>query len=562
MYLNRLVKIPDVPGKITLRKKGSTVYVSYEYAREYAPERKFNIPKRVMIGKQSKNDPDMMQPNDNYLKYFSGTDLLDESLSADRSSCLRIGSCILFEHILRESGIFELLRQRVGTADLALLMDLVAYTLISENNAGQHFSDYAYQHPSAGREMHVYSDQEIAVFLKSLREKGGEDSLKSWNASRDHTVPVCIFFGSSMREKESGDNEPAFPGDEREEPVSYAIAYDASNADPLFPIMFPGGTGEHTRVETAVRTAEEYGYRNITCVFDKGFGKDNILDAVKNGYHVLIRSGSSHPRAEEMILKHKGTFERNRKNIVTSYDLHGVTVQDSLYEDPGRECSYHIFYSPRVRRQDEEEVRIRIRRISVYLKSRCGHVYTAEAPVEKYYDLTIDEHGILQDFSMKKDAVNRELGLCGYFVIVTSEKMSAREAFGLYTIRDETEKLFHGDRYYLDPFSEEYRNESSAGKSFVEFVALIVRARIYKVILKEREDPDSVLKHMSVSGILKELERIELIRGQDGVYGHDQIISGKQNTILNAFGVSAEQFRDRTQRISEQLEKSSPYKVK
>ncbi|MBR3312181.1 MAG: hypothetical protein IKG15_10220 [Solobacterium sp.] len=561
MYLNRLVKIPDVPGKITLRKKGSTVYVSYEYARDYSPERKFNIPKRVMIGKQSKSALDMMQPNENYLKYFSGTDLLDESLSADRSSCLRIGSCILFEHIMHESGISELLRQQVGAADLALLMDLVAYTLICENSAGQHFSDYAYQHPSAGREMHVYSDQEIAVFLKSLREKGAEESLKLWNKSRDHTVPVCIFFGTSMRDQESGDNEPGFPGEERRKAVSYAIAYDASNSDPLFPIMFPGGTGEHTRVETAVRTAEEYGYRNITCVFDRGFGKDNILDAVENGYQILIRSGSSHPRAEEIILKQKGTFERNRRNIVSSYDLHGITVRDHMYEDPERELSYHVFYSPRVRRRDEEEVKIRIRRISTYLKSKCGHAYSPGLWDTKYFDLTIDEHGILQGFSMKKDAVNKELGLCGYFMIITSENMAARDAFSLYTIRDETEKLFHGDRNYLDPFSNEYRNESSAGKSFVEFVALVVRSRIYRRILENRENTDSVLKHMTVSGILKELERIELIRGQDGIYGHDQIISGRQNAILKAFGISAEQFRDRTLHISEQLEKSSPYRV-
>ena len=64
-----------------------------------------------------------------------------------------------------------------------------------------------------------------------------------------------------------------------------------------------------------------------------------------------------------------------------------------------------------------------------------------------------------------------------------------------------------------------------------------------------------------VNDILKELERIELIRGQDGIYGHDQIISGRQNAILKAFGISAEQFRDRTLHISEQLEKSSPYRV-
>jgi hypothetical protein len=38
----------------------------------YAPERKFNITKRVTIGNHSKDDDIMMQPNQNYRIYFTG----------------------------------------------------------------------------------------------------------------------------------------------------------------------------------------------------------------------------------------------------------------------------------------------------------------------------------------------------------------------------------------------------------------------------------------------------------------------------------------------------------
>ena len=63
MYLEFPVKIPDVPGKMTRRKKGEAVYIEYEYDRIYDPQRQFTTAKRSIIGKQAQIDPLMMQPN-------------------------------------------------------------------------------------------------------------------------------------------------------------------------------------------------------------------------------------------------------------------------------------------------------------------------------------------------------------------------------------------------------------------------------------------------------------------------------------------------------------------
>ncbi len=56
MYLDTVVKIPDVQGKITCRSKKGTTYVEYEYAREYLPERKYTIPKRKTIAYRDNTD--------------------------------------------------------------------------------------------------------------------------------------------------------------------------------------------------------------------------------------------------------------------------------------------------------------------------------------------------------------------------------------------------------------------------------------------------------------------------------------------------------------------------
>lgn len=70
MYLDFLVKIPFVQGKITRRKKKDAVYVEYEYDRIYDPVRQYTFPKRVTIGKLSETDPELMQPNQNFLNIF------------------------------------------------------------------------------------------------------------------------------------------------------------------------------------------------------------------------------------------------------------------------------------------------------------------------------------------------------------------------------------------------------------------------------------------------------------------------------------------------------------
>lgn len=80
MYLDMLVKIPDIQGKITRKKKGNAIYINYEYGRKYDPERKFNIPQRATIGKQSNADVSMMQPNQNFLMYFPGSELRMRSI--------------------------------------------------------------------------------------------------------------------------------------------------------------------------------------------------------------------------------------------------------------------------------------------------------------------------------------------------------------------------------------------------------------------------------------------------------------------------------------------------
>ena len=64
------IKIPELPKKINLKEKDGIIYVRYLAERNYDPEKKYNVPEWVMIGKQVDGMPGLMIPNDNYEQIF------------------------------------------------------------------------------------------------------------------------------------------------------------------------------------------------------------------------------------------------------------------------------------------------------------------------------------------------------------------------------------------------------------------------------------------------------------------------------------------------------------
>ena len=137
---------------------------------------------------------------------------------------------------------------------------------------------------------------------------------------------------------------------------------------------------------------------------------------------------------------------------------------------------------------------------------------------------------------------------------MTSQKMTAKEALELYKSRDASEKLFKGDKSYLGNKSMRvYTDESVSAKIFIEFVALIIRSRFYTMLKDENEKLESRQNYMTVPAAIRELEKIEMIRGMDRIYRLDHAITATQKTILGAFGINVPYIKDRVNRISEQL---------
>lgn len=108
-------------------------------------------------------------------------------------------------------------------------------------------------------------------------------------------------------------------------------------------------------------------------------------------------------------------------------------------------------------------------------------------------------------------------GFARYFVIITSEKMTAAQA-----------------------------------KIFIEFVALIIRSRFY-TCLKEQTQKSGKKNYMTVPAAISELEKIELIRQSDRGYRMDYAVTATQKEILKAFNMTAANIRTQAAAMNEDL---------
>ena len=560
MYLNYEVRIPDVPGKINQVKKGKAIYVRYVVGRTYHPEKKYNVPDQRIIGKRSENDPEKMVPNENYVKYFGGLEQPEERSETCRSSCVRIGAFLVIRKILEDYRLPAVIEKYFGTRDGGLVADLVSYSIISENNAAQYYPAYAYNHPLFTEKMHIYSDTKVSDFLVSVTDDQRIGLVNEWNEARDHREKIYISYDSTNKNCQAGDIEfveYGHPKDDKGLPVfNYSIAYDTANKEPLFYEQYPGSIVDISQLQFMLEKAKGYGYKKVGFILDRGyFGKENIQYMDQCGYDFVIMIKGMGAFVKGLILGKRGSFENIREYSIRKYKVSGTTVKRSLYAGDGKERYFHIYYSDQKASAEHEQIEAKIDRMAKYLDKVKGKKVTIGDGFKQYFYLeTYEKDGTFLYAREKTDAVQQEINLCGYFVIITSKKMTAGEALELYKSRDASEKLFRGDKSYLGNESLRVQSDEAAGaKILIEFIALIVRCRIYTLLKDEMDRLKKSPNYMTVPAAIRELEKIEMVRQTDGVYRMDHAVTATQKAILRAFDIDAEYVRREAGKLSKIL---------
>ena len=563
MYLNQAVKIPENTAGITRKKIKGVTYVYYAYGRKYDPKKKYTVPQNTTIGKCTEDDPEMMYPNTNFLRFFPDVELPEEKdAQVYRSSCLRIGTYMVLRRIIAEYRLEEMLWPIIGK-DTGLFLDLAIYTIITENNVAQYYPDYAYNHPLFTREMRIYSDSKVSSFLNGLTMDQSIAFQNAWNENHDHREKIYISYDSTNKNCQAGDIDFVEYGHAKDDQgapiINYSIAYDTKNAVPLFYEDYPGSIVDITQLQYMLEKAKGYGYRKAGFILDRGyFSKENIHYMDKCGYDFVIMMKGMKDLVKDLVLEVKGSFEEDRRCSIRDYKVSGITVQRQLYPSDKEKRYFHIYYNDRKKSSEREHFEANIDRMAEVLKKYEGTQYRPQGAFTKYFDIIYHHEGEPEEKFMYgrelHEVINEEIKLCGYFVIITSEKMTAAEALELYKGRDASEKLFRGDKSYLGNRTfRTHTDEATQAKIFVEFVALIIRNRLHTYLQRQRIANGNRQNYMNVPAAIRELEKIEMVRLHDQNYHLAHGVTATQKEILKAFGMTAANIRSQAVGINDDL---------
>ena len=167
-------------------------------------DKKYAVPLRAIVGKVSADDPESMYPNENFQIYFPDAEIPDELPFAYRSCCLRIGSHVVIQKVMREYDLQTMLAKRFGK-ETGLILDLASYLIVDEENAGQYYPDFAFSHPLFTDKMTIYSDSKISRLLSSMTKDQFIGFLDDWNENRDHKNRIYVSYDSTNKNCDAGD---------------------------------------------------------------------------------------------------------------------------------------------------------------------------------------------------------------------------------------------------------------------------------------------------------------------------------------------------------------------
>jgi hypothetical protein len=317
--------------------------------------------------------------------------------------------------------------------------------------------------------------------------------------------------------------------------INLGVVYGEPSASPLCYRMYPGSIHDVNTLRNAVMETELFrGGKNLF-VLDKGFysqanlrrleGMDFIIPLPIRtcAYRELVVSARDQIRSACYAIRQgKQVYYAIRKPVT----LAGTEFTAHVYLDPGRQHS------------EGELLLCGLLEGEALVRSEG---FTDKGKLETY--LADQMPGFLPYFTIRKRGTNYVLHRCaekidavlggmGIFVLVTNLGLTSERILDYYRERDGVEKCFDSLKNNL--FLKRLRVHSGDGVEgllFIEFIALILRSRIAKVLRETKS-----LKSLYIPELLSELRKLKQISiGKKKVLTE---ISKRQKDIFTAFGIA------------------------
>lgn len=268
----------------------------------------------------------------------------------------------------------------------------------------------------------------------------------------------------------------------------------------------------------------------------------------------------------KLIVEHGNEVKEKSRQYIAKYNVYGKTFKGALLSS-NVERFFHIYWNSVIAESERNAVMSHANKQETKIKNAINRKtkYSAKEiknlscwfklKTVKDGKLKVNTRGksknkekledafIIIAYEKNSDAIDEDIKKCGFSILVTSEEMTALEAYEAYSKRDCVEKTFRALKSSLGMYSIGVHSEESIhGKTFIWFIASILRSLIF---IKTSSLRIKDKKRYTVPAILNALDAVKADRDLNtNKYTRRYRSDKTQASIFSACGINDEDVYD------------------
>lgn len=520
VFMNSLVDIPDDKG-VHMKSAGAKgeKYV-YKYVKYFRNSDGNPRNKAKEIGKFDPSSGKMF-PNSNYFEMYH----LDPALP-DVSVC-DYGYSYLVLKACRDIGLFDVLTQVFGNRAMDIVV--IASYIIREGNVMDGIDDWQERNYFPGFNK-LLTSQSTSRFFASISTKQQNDFFKSWvkralsGGSVCYDVTSISSYSQEMTSVERGYNRD---GDDLAQ-YNLGMFCDEFTKMPLYYNRYNGSLTDRTNLSYVLANAKAVGIERVKMVLDGGFWSEECLTNLKDLCEAFtVGMPISLTESAKILAENGGDIEKYA-NELTAHHIYCVPVVAEICGVVGRVL---LYFDPQSRVSQRVEISEHIDKLKAELSrlKRCPK--NKRKRFAPYFIITKHENDSGFDYIVNTENVEKMRKNKGYFLIFSTDmNTTPSDVLEHYRAKDVDEKLFAQIKVEMDGGRIRTHNEATTdGKTFVTFIACVIRAYLLRKLAKYLTDNSTSLKKA-----FNQMSNITILSGQDG-FRFTKALTKKQKQILSAF---------------------------
>jgi hypothetical protein len=458
--------------KITF-KKGSppTIYV-YQTVRAYRNARGKPTSDEVLIGRKDPHSG-MLIPND---RYFSLRGLPPQPLLPDRIE--EGGTTAAFLHIAHSIGLLPLLKQTFPLHWKQLFT--YAQYMVCEGNVMQHCLLWNEHTKTITGDIASPASSELFASLSFASRMA---FFRSWIAANRGThgaLSACVAYDVSSVSTYARGIDFAEWGYNRDHEnlrqINIGMFFGEALRVPVFYNWYSGSITDKADLPCMLRYASEVGIGKVRFVLDQGFVTEGNCKYMYSKELPFVTC-LPHERLEgRKIIAATASHLKQSAHWIACYQVYGVSLPYTLYGIPLRA---HVIAGPDKEAADIKKLYARIEQLEKELSPMEGRKPFSKR-YSRFFDRREGEAGRPCYYERNHEKIDEEVKRAGIVVFITTDReLSTEEIIGWYRQRDVIEKAFDNLKNELDFHRlRTHLNETTDGKLFVAFLALILRTQL------------------------------------------------------------------------------------